>query len=83
MKARDVLFAVSLLMLAALAFSPGNAAACEGGYAAGSCRAADLPDQADQVVFQDYEASDPTCVCSVDQGLLNIFGEEQETCTTT
>ena len=78
MKARDVLFAVSLLMLTAFAFTSGNAAACEGKYAAGeSCAVAD------EIVFQDYEAADPTCVCSVDPGLPGIFGADQETCTAT
>lgn len=78
MKARDVLFIASLLVLAALAFSPGNASACEGEYAAGeSCAVAN------EIVFQDYEVADPTCVCSADQGLPGIFSADQDTCTAT
>ena len=81
MKARDVLFAASLMVLAAFAFTSGNAAACEGDLAAADgCYSADLADRADQVVFQDYEVSDPTCVCSADLEFALPPGPEDEAC---
>lgn len=78
MKARDILFVASLVILASIAFSPGTAAACEE-YAT-ACAVIEPAAPVDEIVFQDYEVSDPTCVCSADLELVLPPGPDEEAC---
>ena len=77
MKARDILFVAALALLAVAAFASGSAAAAEESPLAG-----DADSLSGNIVFDDSEVSDPTCVCSADADYLYIFlGPDEESCT--
>jgi hypothetical protein len=79
MELRDILFVAALALLAAFAFSTGNAAAGDASAGTDEDRSS-----IESVVFDDSEVSDPTCVCSADTEYLYIFlGPDEESCTVT